>query len=32
MSLGKINEVGQFVSELAPEPDHEKKKKGQLRF
>ncbi|ELT87067.1 hypothetical protein CAPTEDRAFT_222842 [Capitella teleta] len=28
MSLGKINEVGQFVSELAPEPDHEKKKKG----
>ncbi len=28
MSLGKINEVGQFVSELEPEPEQEKKKKG----
>ena len=28
LSLGKINELGQFVSEVEPEPDIEKKKKG----
>ena len=28
LSLGKINELGQFVSEVEPEPDTEKKKKG----
>ena len=27
LSLGKINELGQFVSEVEPEPDVEKKKK-----
>ncbi|KAK2181367.1 hypothetical protein NP493_401g01005 [Ridgeia piscesae] len=28
LTLGRINEVGQFVSDFDPEPDHEKKKKG----
>ena len=28
LTLGKINELGQFVSEVEPEPDIEKKKKG----
>ena len=29
MSLGKINELGHFVSDFDPEPDHDKKRKGK---
>ncbi|XP_023930046.1 A-kinase anchor protein 10, mitochondrial-like [Lingula anatina] len=31
MSLGKVDEFGQFVSEFEPEPDHDKKKESRWR-
>ena len=33
MSLGKVDSLGQFVSEFAPDPDHHgDKKSGSSRF